>query len=87
MARSKTFKTDREFNITGADNILDLEIREPGIKAKLLNNTGIFARGQLKIIFRLSTSNNHLARCKNESSYLGLTDTYNDSGKTLHIAC
>lgn len=33
MARSQTFQTDGEFDIAGADNILDFEVRELGIKA------------------------------------------------------
>jgi hypothetical protein len=83
MARCKTLQTDRELDITGANNILDLEVREFCVESKLLDDTSVFARRQLGIIFRFGTSNYHLARGKDQSSGLGLTDTHNDSGKTL----
>lgn len=86
MARGKTFETDRELDVTGADNILDLEIRELGVETELLNDTGIFARGQLGIVFRLGTSDNHLAGREDEGSCLGLTNTHDNGGKTLHVS-
>lgn len=33
MARSQTLKTDRELDVAGADNVLDLEVRELGVEA------------------------------------------------------
>lgn len=87
VTRSKTFETDRELDITGADNVLDLEIRKLCVEAELLDDTGIFARGQLGIVLRLGASNNHLAGCKDEGSCLGLTNAHDDGGKTLHGVC
>ena len=47
MTAGKTFETDRKLDIAGADDVLDLEIRELGVEAKLLDDTSIFARGKL----------------------------------------
>lgn len=85
VTRSKTFETDRKLDVAGADNVLNLEIRELGVEAELLDDTGIFARGQLGIVFRLGTSDNHLAGREDEGSCLGLTNTHNDGGKTLWV--
>ena len=50
MARRKTFETDREFDIARADDVLDLEVRELGIKAELLNNSCVLARRQARVL-------------------------------------
>ena len=47
MTAGKTFETDRELDVARADNVLDLEIREFCVEAKLLYDTSIFARGKL----------------------------------------
>lgn len=52
MTRRKAFKTDWEFNVARADNILDLEIRELGVEAELLDDSGVFARRQARILER-----------------------------------
>lgn len=83
MARGQTLQANGELDVAGADNVLDLEIGELGVEAELLDDTGIFARSKLRVIFRLSTGNNHLARGKDEGSGLGLADTHDDSGETL----
>ena len=43
MARSKTFQADRELDVAGADNVLDLEVRELCIEAELLDNARILS--------------------------------------------
>ena len=50
MTRRKAFKTDWELDIARADNVLDLEIRELSVEAKLLNDTCVFPRGQARIL-------------------------------------
>lgn len=52
MTRRKAFKTNWELDIARADNILDLEIRELSIKAELLDDSGVFARRQARILER-----------------------------------
>lgn len=64
MTRRKAFKADWEFNIARADNILDLEIRKLGVEAELLDDSGVFARRQARVILRFGTSNYHLAGSK-----------------------
>ena len=52
MTRRKAFKTDWKLDITRADNVLDLEVRELGVKTKLLDNACVFARRQPRILAR-----------------------------------
>lgn len=78
---SKTFKMNLEFNITGANNILDFKICKLNIKPELLDNTSKF----LRIIFKLNTSNNYFTRRENKSSCFRIMNMYNSSGITLYI--
>ena len=50
MATSQTLQANGEFDVAGADNILDLEVGKLRVESKLLNNARVFARGQLRII-------------------------------------
>ena len=78
MTRRKAFQTDRELDITRADNVLYLEICELGIEAELLDDSGVFSRRQARIlelsvdikhwtpdgltVLRFGASDYHLAR-------------------------
>ena len=83
MATSQTFETDGELDVARSDNVLDLEVGELGVEAKLLDNTSVFTRGQLRIVFRFRTSDNHLARGEDESGSLGFADTHDNGRETL----
>lgn len=83
MARSETLQTDWELDIAGANDVLDFEVRELGIETKLLDNTSILAGRKLRVIFRLGSSDNHLARRKNQRGCLWFSDTHDNSRKTL----
>ena len=50
MTRRKAFETNWELDIAGADNVLDLEIRELSVEAKLLDDTCVFTRRQSRIL-------------------------------------
>ena len=50
MTRRKTFKADRELDIARADDVLNLEIRELGVKAKLLDDSCVFTRRQSRVL-------------------------------------
>lgn len=39
MARCQTLETDRELDVAGADNVLDLEVGELCVKTELLDDT------------------------------------------------
>jgi len=43
MARSKTLQTNRELDVAGADNVLDLEICELGVEAEFLDDARILS--------------------------------------------
>jgi len=60
MARSQTLQTDGKLDITGSDDVLNLEVGELGVETELLDNASILSRRQLGIIFGFGTSNNHL---------------------------
>ncbi len=83
MAVRKSLKTDGELDVARADDVLDLELRELRVEAKLLNDTRIFARRQPRVILRLRTGDDHLARREDERRGLRVTDTHDDSGETL----
>lgn len=83
MATSQTFQANGELDVTGADNVLDLKIRELGIESELLDDTRVLPGCQFRVILRLSTSDNHLARGKDQSGGLGLTNTHDHGRETL----
>lgn len=83
MAACQTFKADGELDVARTNNVLDLEVGELGIEAELLDDTSILARGELRIVFRLGTGNDHLARREDQGGGFGLTNTHDDSGETL----
>ena len=84
MARSQTLQADGELDVAGANNVLDLKVGKLCVEAELLDNASIFARRQLRVVFRLGASNDHLARGKDESRSLGLTNAHDDGGETLN---
>lgn len=61
MLGSKTFKSNRELDVAGSNDVLNLEICELGIEAQLLNDSSILSAGKLRVILRLGTSDDHLA--------------------------
>ena len=52
MTRRKALQTNRKLDIARADNVLDLEIRELGVEAKLLDDTCVFTRRQTRVLQR-----------------------------------
>ena len=79
----QAFETDRELDVARADDVLDLEVRELRVEAKLLDDTSVLAAGKLAVVFGLGTSDDHLAGGEDQGGRLGLTDTHDDGGKTL----
>jgi len=43
VARRKTLQADGELDVTGADDVLDLEVRELRVEAELLNDASILS--------------------------------------------
>ena len=85
MLGGQTLEANRELDVARADDVLDLEIGELGIEAKLLNDARILARRKLRVILGFRTSNNHLSTCEDQSGSLGLTDTHDNSRETLRV--
>lgn len=85
MLASETFQANRELDVTRAHDVLDLEVGELGIETELLDDSSIFAGSQLGVVFRFGTSDNHLSGSEDECSCLWVTDTHDDSGKTLWL--
>jgi len=83
MLGSKTLQSNRELNVAGTNNVLNLEVSKLGIETKLLNDSGIFSRGQLRVILRLSTSHDHLAGGEDKCGGLWLSNSHDDSGESL----
>jgi len=85
MARCQAFETDRELDVAGADNVLDLEVRELGVEAELLDDASVLARRQLRVVLRLGTCHHHLARGKDERCCLGFANAHDDGSKPLNF--
>ena len=83
VTRGQTLQTDGELDITGANDVLNLEIRELGVETKFLNDARVLAGSQLGVILRLGTSDDHLARGEDQSCRFGLPNAHNHGGKTL----
>ena len=83
MATSKAFKADRELDVARADDVLDLEVRELCIEAKLLDDARVLSRGELRVILRLCPRHDHFARCEDECSGLWVADTHDDGSESL----
>ena len=52
MARRKALETDGELDIARADNVLDLEVRELGVKPEFLDDSCVFTRRQARVLER-----------------------------------
>jgi len=83
MTARKAFETDGKFDVARSDNVLDLEVGEFGIEAKLLDDARILPRSKLAVIFRLCTSDDHLAGGKDESGRFRLAYSHDDGCETL----
>ena len=83
MAASKPFESNRELDVARANDVLDFKVRELCVEPKLLNNPSVFTRRQLRVVFRLGTSDDHLARGKDQSCSLRFTDAHDDGRETL----
>jgi len=83
VAAGQTLQTDRELDVARADDVLDLEIRELGIEAELLDDTRVLPRRQFRVILGFRTSDNHLAGREDQRSGLRLADTHDHRSKTL----
>ena len=85
MAVRETLQTNGELEVTRADDVLNLELGKLRIEAEFLNDAGVLARRQTRVIFRLCTRDDHLARREDERGRLRVTDTHDDRGETLEI--
>lgn len=82
---SQTLKTNWKLDIARTNNVLNLKVCELCRETKLLNDTSVLSRSQLWVIFGFGTSHHHLARCKNQSRRLWVTNSHDNSSKTLMI--
>lgn len=79
----ESLQTNRELNVTTADDVLNFELRELGIEAQLLHDPSVLSGRQARVVLGLCTGHDHLARSEDERGGLGLANTHNDSCKTL----
>ena len=83
MAVRKPLQTNGELDVATADDVLDFEFRELGVETKFLDNTGVLARCQPRVVFGFRARNDHLPRREDQGSRLGITNPHDDRGKTL----
>ena len=83
VAVRQALKTNGELDVAAADDVLDLELGELRVEAKLLNDTCVLARRKARVVLRLGTGDDHLARREDEGSGLGVANTHDDGRETL----
>ena len=83
MTVRETLKTDGELHVTTTDDVLDLELRELGIEAKLLDDSRVLARRKPRVVLALRAGDDHLAGSEDEGGRLRVTNTHDDRGETL----
>ena len=83
MAGCETFEANGKFDITRADDILYLEVREFGVEAEFLNDARVFAASKPRCIFRLGAGNDHLPRSKDQGGGLRVANAHNNGSETL----
>ena len=83
MSVGETLQADRELDITGANDVLNLEVSELGLESKLLNDASIFARREFRGLFTLCTRDDHFARRKDQSGGLWVANAHDHGGEAL----
>lgn len=83
MPVGQALEPDRDFDVARSNDVLYLELGKLRIEAKLLKHTRVLATRKLNVIFRLRTRDDHLARCEDEGSRLGLTYAHHHGCETL----
>jgi hypothetical protein len=72
VAICQPLQANGKLDITTADGVLNLELGELCVKAELLDNPRVLSRGEMRVILRLGTSDDHLSRGEDEGSHLGI---------------
>ena len=85
MLGRETLEANGELDVTRSDNVLDLEVGELGVEAELLDDAGVLARRQLRVIFRLGTGDDHLATGEDQGGGLGLANAHDNGRETLRV--
>ncbi|KAG5457069.1 MAG: hypothetical protein BJ554DRAFT_3016 [Olpidium bornovanus] len=85
VLHGKALEADRELDVAAPDYVLDLELGEFGLKAQLLDNPGIFSRGQPRVVLAFCTGYDHLAGSEDERRGLRLADSHYDRRKPLGV--
>jgi hypothetical protein len=83
MLGCQTLETDWELDVARANDILNLEVRELSIEAKLLDDSSVFATGKLAVILRFGTGDDHLPGGENQGGSFRLTNAHDDSRESL----
>lgn len=83
MLGCETLQANREFDVAGANDVLDLEVGELRVEAELLDNTRVLAGRKLGVILALGTRNDHLSACENQGRRLRLPNAHDDGSETL----
>ena len=79
------FKPNWEIDITATNDVLDLELREFGIKAEFLYDVRILPQCQSQVIFRLGSGDDHLAQGEYGHCGLQIPNVHDDSSEMLYV--
>ena len=77
----KSLKSDWEFHVARADNVLDFEVCELGWEIELLNNPCILPCCELRSLLTLGSCAHHLSWHKNECCCLRVANSHNYGSK------
>lgn len=80
----QTLETDGKLHVTRADDVLEVELGELGVESEFLHDPRVLARSETRIVLRLHTRDDHLARHKDEGGRLWVTNTHDDGRKMLN---
>lgn len=83
VAVRKSLQSNGELDVTTANNVLDFELGKLGVETKFLDDAGVLARCQPRVVFRLRARDDHLSRRKDQGSSLGITNSHDDCSETL----
>ncbi len=83
VAVRKSLQANGELYVTTTHDVLNFELGELRVEAKLLNDTRVLARREPRVVFRLGTRDNHLPRREDQGGGLWVAYAHDDSCKTL----
>ncbi len=78
-------EVDRELSICRRHHVLDLELRVLDGESHFLDDPGIFATGQLALLFGPCAGDDHFATAEDEARGFGVPQSHDDSCESIRV--